>query len=207
MSESQSVTENFARIGVRIFSRRLYVGLAAVALGALFIHPRNLFGSHWLLGETISFLLVIIGLALRTWAGGCAGKHTRKATIEAPRLATGGPYAFVRNPIYLASIILGLGMVGLLGDPWMLTLYIGVFVFLYAAIVPAEEKYLRATFGEAYEQYTTHVPRMFPRLTPWPGASPVEFDQSAILGEARLALILVAIYFVMHGAAWLRGLT
>ena len=204
MPEPRLLTERFATVGVRIFHRRLHVGLAAVLLAALVYRPRNFFGAHATAGTIVCLLLVLAGLLLRAWAAGCAGGHTRRATIEAPRLATGGPFAYVRNPIYLASIILGLGMVGLLGDPWMLALYIAVFVFLYTAIVPAEERFLRGQFGDAYARYCAHVPRLLPRLRPWPDAEPCPFDRAATVGDARLALILVAIYAGLRGAAWLR---
>ena len=198
------MTERLAAVGVRIFHRRMHVGLAAVALAAFVYRPRNFFGAHHLAGTIAALLLVLAGLLLRAWAAGCAGGHTRRATIEAPRLATGGPFAYVRNPIYLASTVLGLGMVGLLGDPWMLGLYVAVFVFLYTAIVPAEERFLRGQFGENYAHYCAHVPRLLPRLRPWAGAEQRPFDRAATVGDARLALILVAIYAGLRGAAWAR---
>ena len=205
MESATPVEETSSTFSRAIFSHRMQVGLAVVALGGLVVRPGNIFGSHQTLGVVASVALVVIGLALRAWAGGCAGSHTRNATIEAPRLVTGGPFAYVRNPIYLASIILGVGMVGLLGDPWMLALYVGVFIFLYTAIVPAEEAFLRKTFPDEFARYCANVPRMLPRLTPWRDASPVEFARSAILGEARLGLVLVAIYGFMRLAAWLRS--
>ena len=188
-----------------IFSHRLHVGLAVVVLAGFLVRPGNIFGAHQVLGVSLSIGLVLLGLALRAWSGGCAGGHTRKATIEAPQLVTGGPYAFVRNPIYLASIVLGLGMVGLLGDPWMLGLYVAVFIFLYTSIVPAEEAFLRRTFPEEFARYCENVPRMIPRLTAWRGAKPVAFARSAIFGEVRLGLVLVGIYVFMRLAARLRG--
>jgi protein-S-isoprenylcysteine O-methyltransferase Ste14 len=197
-------TARFAGLGVRIFHRRLHVGLAAVLLAAFVYRPRNVFGAYAVAGTIVSLLLVIGGLALRAWAAGCAGGHTRRATIEAPRLATGGPFAHVRNPIYLASIILGLGMVGLLADPWMLGLYIAVFVFLYTSIVPAEERFLRGQFGEAYARYCAAVPRLLPRLSAWPEAEQRGFDRTAIAGDVRLGLMLVVIYFGLRAAAWAR---
>jgi protein-S-isoprenylcysteine O-methyltransferase Ste14 len=187
-----------------IFSHRLHVGLMFVVLGALVVRPRSIFGAHQTLGVTMSLALVVLGLIVRAWAGGCAGAHTRKATIEAPRLITGGPYAYVRNPIYLASIVLGLGMVGLLGDPWMFVLYVAVFVFLYTAIVPAEEAFLRKAFPEEFARYCAHVPRLLPKWRPWREASPIDFDWSALVGEARLGVVLMVIYIVMRLAAWLR---
>jgi protein-S-isoprenylcysteine O-methyltransferase Ste14 len=187
-----------------IFAHRLWVGLVAVAIGALLARPEAVLRSRGALFTGASVALVLGGLALRAWAGGCAGSHTRRATIEAPRLVTGGPYAHVRNPIYLASMILGLGMVGLLGDPWMLALYVAVFAFLYTAIVPAEEATLRQTFREEFERYAANVPRLLPRLRPWKDATPPHFDRSAIVAEARLGLVLVAIYYFMRAVAILR---
>ena len=204
MPEPLTPTTRFARIGRQIFHRRMHIGLLVVAVATLTIRPGNLFGRYPVLGNILSLLLVLTGLALRVWAGGSAGSHTRKASIEAPRLATGGPYAYVRNPIYFASIILGLGMVGLLGDLWMLLPYAAVFLFLYASIVPAEEEFLREKFGGDYAHYCAHVPRAFPRLRPWPEATRQPFDASALLGEARLALMLGVIYIVMHGGAAVR---
>jgi protein-S-isoprenylcysteine O-methyltransferase Ste14 len=189
----------------RIFGHRLWIGLAVVGFAALVVKPRAIFGVYQPTGIAASIALIALGLGLRAWAGGCAGAHTRLATIEAPRLVTGGPFAYVRNPIYLASVVLGLGMVALIGDPWLLVFYVGVFALLYGAIVPAEEKFLREKFGEEYVRYCTHVPRVLPRLRAWKGATPAPFNPRAALGEIRLAFILVGIYGLLYGSAWLRG--
>ena len=147
---------------------------------------------------------MLLGLGVRAWAAGCAGRHTREAQIEAPALITGGPFAFVRNPIYLASILLGFGMVILVGDPWLLGMHIGVCILLYAAIVPAEESFLRQRFGAQYEEYCQAVPRFWPRLLPWSGSTKCGWDWRALLDQMRLGLILSAIYTGLHLAAWLR---
>ena len=175
-----------------------------MAGAALIVRPRPLFGEYQAAGVVVSLALIVLGLAVRTWAGGCAGEHTREATIEAPRLVTGGPFAYVRNPIYLASVVLGLGMVLLIGDPWLLLPYIGVFVFLYGAIVPAEEEFLRNKFGAAYEHYSAHVPRVWPRRRAWVEAERARFDRRALLGELRLGLVLAGIYALLQFTAWLR---
>lgn len=189
----------------RIFANRLWVGLAAVGIAVFVVRPHRLFSEYRNVLAPLSVGLILLGLALRAWAGGCAGLHTRTASIEAPRLVTGGPFAHVRNPIYLASVILGLGMVMLIGDPFLSFLYIAVFIFLYGFIVPAEERFLRSKFNGAYEAYCRSVPRVLPRLSAWPESEPAGFDPRALWGEARLGLILAAIYGGLHLAAWLRG--
>jgi protein-S-isoprenylcysteine O-methyltransferase Ste14 len=193
-----------ARFGQVVFPRRLWVGLGVVAIVALFVRPHSAFGHYQELGTLASLSLVLMGLAGRAWAAGCAGQHTRDARIDAPRLVTGGPYAYARNPIYLASIVLGFGMVGLIGDPILLLIHLGVCVLLYAGIIPAEEKFLKERFGTEYEEYLANVPRMWPRLRPWEKARPTTFDPRTWLDQFRLALILAGIYFGLHLAAWLR---
>jgi len=207
MSEEHGsfVHANLARLGRILFPRRLWVGLGVVAIAALFVRPQAAFGHFQILGACASLGLILLGLAGRAWAAGTAGQHTREARIEAPRLVTGGPYAYVRNPIYLASVVLGFGMVGLVGDPILLALHLGVCLLLYAGIIPAEEKFLRERFGNEYETYLQHVPRIWPRLTPWEQAGPVSFDPRTWLDQIKLALILAGIYFGLHFSAWLRS--
>jgi hypothetical protein len=96
-------------------------------------------------------------------------------------------------------------MVALIGDPWLLVMYVGVFALLYGAIIPAEEKFLREKFGEEYLRYCAHVPRVLPRLRAWKGATLAPFNARAALGEIRLAFILMGIYGLLYGSAWLRG--
>ncbi len=195
----------FARLGRWVFPRRLLVPLPVVALGVLLIHPRPMFGRYQAAAEIVSALIVLIGVGLRFWGGGSAGNHTRTDTIEAPQLITGGPFAYVRNPIYLGSALLGLGMVGLLGDPWMLALHLPAFTMLYAMIVPAEEAFLRKQFGAANERYRECVPRMIPRLTPWRGRTERPFDWSVWRGEAWIWFYLVTIYAALRIALYMRA--
>lgn len=198
-------TTPLARLGRLIFPRRLWVGLAVVGLAGFLVEPRAVFGSYQAAGMIVCLGLVFAGLGLRAWAAGCAGRHTREARIEAPRLITGGPYAYVRNPIYLASIVLGFGMVGLVGDPWLLAMHVGVCVLLYAGIVPAEEEFLRGKFGTDYVRYCAGVPRLWPRWRAWPEAGAARWDRLALFDQMRLGGVLVAIYAGLHFAAWLRA--
>lgn len=190
-----------ARLGRVVFPRRLWIGLAVVVLAGFLVRPRMIFGWSGTIG---SLGLIVTGLLVRAWAAGCAGRHTREARITAPALITGGPYAHVRNPIYLASIVLGFGMVGLIGDAWLLAMHMAVCVLLYAAIVPAEEEFLREKFGAEYAHYCMHVPRLWPRWRRWPEARSVRCDPRALVDQLRLGLVLVAIYAGLHFAAWLR---
>jgi len=187
-----------------LFPWRLVIGLLAVVLAGFFIRPEPMLVHSWLF-QIISLLVVIAGLALRAWGAAYAGRHTRSDSIEAPRLATAGPYGYVRNPIYLGSLILGLGMVGLLGDLRLLALYAVTFALLFVAIIPAEEAFLKEQFGEEYERYCECVPRIFPRLLPWRSGVIPRADWLSAKGDAWLALLLVCIFLGLRLAVALRA--
>jgi protein-S-isoprenylcysteine O-methyltransferase Ste14 len=155
--------------------------------------------------KMVSVAVVLTGVALRAWAAGCAGRHTRSSNIQAERLATGGPYAFVRNPIYLGSIVIGVGMVGVAGDWRLLPLCGGTFAALYFFIVPAEEKFLSRRYSMQYRIYRVNVRRFLPRFTPWTGAEQTSFDWYPALGEWKMVIVLVSILAFIFGAAVLRG--
>jgi protein-S-isoprenylcysteine O-methyltransferase Ste14 len=207
-ASSQSRAEPAAGFASRLrglfFSRRLEIGLLAVIPAAFLVRPGGMFGAYWLLGEVLSALLLLCGIALRAWAGGCAGGHTGESQIQAPRLATGGIYAHVRNPIYLGTILIGLGMVGLIGDLRLLPLCLFTFALLYIMIVPAEEKFLRATFGAEYEAYCQAVPRWIPRPARWKQNRRAAFHWGVIAAEARLAAILIVVFGLIKCAAYLK---
>jgi protein-S-isoprenylcysteine O-methyltransferase Ste14 len=193
------------RAGQRVFPWRILVGVAALVVGACVIRPRNLFGEFQTIGVAASLAFVALGLSLRAWAAACAGGHTRSAQIEAPQLVTGGPYAFVRNPIYLGSFVLGLGMVGILGDPWLLLPHALVFSVFFGMIIPAEEQFLAEQFGEEYARFRRAVPRLIPRLRAWPGSKHPRLSWREARGEALIALALVAIYGALRALLHLQN--
>ncbi len=117
--------------------------------------------------------IALVGEALRCWAVGYSGVTTRADHVTAPALTTAGPYAYVRNPLYVGNFItaLGFSLAYTGGLPparrALLTLLgLGTMLGVYAAIVPLEEAYLRETFGDAFDDYVARVPRLVPRTSP-----------------------------------------
>ncbi len=114
--------------------------------------------------------LAFFGEALRCWAVGFSGPTTRADRVVAPALTTAGPYAHTRNPLYLGNFLTALGFslafTGALPPRIRVPLVGGSLLSMlavYAAIVPREEAYLRATFPE-FAAYEAAVPRVLPRL-------------------------------------------
>lgn len=138
-------------------------------------------------------VVMILGLVVRFWASGYIRK-TRE-------LATGGPYAYTRNPLYVGNFLLGLGVCIVAGNSWLSAYYFIGFLFIYHGTIKEEEKVLREKFGAPYEEYVKNVPRFFPAIKPYAKAQKTVFDihQSFKNGEFirifGFLLLILSLYF------------
>jgi protein-S-isoprenylcysteine O-methyltransferase Ste14 len=98
---------------------------------------------------------VVAGLLIRALASG----HVRKNEA----LATSGPYAYTRNPLYLGSLVMGLGFCVAARSWWVGAALVVMFVAIYLPVIRDEEAFLRGKFPE-FEEYARRVPRMLPRI-------------------------------------------
>jgi protein-S-isoprenylcysteine O-methyltransferase Ste14 len=194
INRMSTLASRLSVIGRKTFPFRLPIGLAVAVVAARWIHPIPFFSPEHRALHAFALMVICAGLALRAWGAGSAGFHTRTDQIEAPRLATAGPFAHLRNPIYLGSILIGAGMSLLIGDPWALVFASAAFALLFFGIVPAEEEFLHRQFGDEYRRYCEAVPRFIPRLTPWSGRARTRFHWKAVRGELWILGILLLIY-------------
>ena len=145
-------------------------------------------------------VLAVVGLAIRAWSAG----SIRKDRV----LATGGPYAYTRNPLYLGSFLLGLGAVAA-GGLWIFAVLFVVFFWsVYGAAMREEAGGLTERFGDAYRDYAAEVPLFLPRLTRYVGAEGSGFEPAqymrnreweALLGlMAAFALLFAKYWFQIH---------
>lgn len=116
----------------------------------------------WLAQPTWRFLalgaiFIIPGLWIRALASG----HVRKNEA----LAVSGPYAHTRNPLYLGSLLIGIGFAVAARSWWVGIVLVLMFFAIYLPVIRSEEGFLREKFPE-FEDYARKVPRMFPRITP-----------------------------------------
>jgi hypothetical protein len=103
-------------------------------------------------------IAIMPGLLIRALASG----HVRKNEA----LATTGPYAYTRNPLYLGSLLIGVGF-AIAARSWWIGLALAVmFLAIYVPVIRGEEKFLREKFPE-FEEYARSVPRMLPGFTPY----------------------------------------
>lgn len=131
------------------------------------------------------------GSGLRLWAVRSIGKRARVRHAGARSLLVAGPYARVRNPLYLANGLLTLGLCLLAGAGWSSLLALLLLCLIYARVVAHEEVVLQAQFGPDYAAYVARVPRWIPRLRaatagasppPWPWAEVLRRERSVVVG-------------------------
>jgi protein-S-isoprenylcysteine O-methyltransferase Ste14 len=144
---------------------RVPSGFLIVIVFALLSHPTR---DSLLIGLPIS----LCGLALRAWAAGCLAKNRE--------LATGGPYAYTRNPLYIGTLLVAPGLVAASRNLWLGILFAAVFVLIYLPVIQLEEQHLRSLFPD-YRTYAEKVPALFPRLTPADSKNPQPFRLSLYL--------------------------
>ena len=135
---------------------RVPSGFLIVVIFAWLSHPTS---DSLAIGLPVS----VLGLALRAWAAGCLAKNQQ--------LATGGPYAYTRNPLYIGTLLVAAGLVIAGRNPWLGILFAVVFVFVYLPVIQLEEQHLRRLFPE-YAEYAREVPALWPRWTPTEGKGP-----------------------------------
>ena len=131
------------------------------------------FGKPSAASVALGLPIAIAGELVRCWAVGYSGVTTRGEHVEAPALVTAGPYAYVRNPLYVGNFVTALGFsiaftgknsvaakLGLVGGS------LAAMAAVYGVIVPHEEQFLRSEFGEAFDRYCQAVPPFVPLSEP-----------------------------------------
>ena len=124
--------------------------------------PHDVF--DWTDYRSVAGLLTLLGgLIVRSWAAGFLTKSTQ--------LTMNGPYRLVRNPLYLGSFLMVVGICLLIGDPENIWISAVVLAILYIPKVRSEEHFLASKFPGEWPQYAASTPRFLPRLTVRPSLS------------------------------------
>lgn len=118
-------------------------------------------------GAWALFALALTAASFRVWASGYIGRQVRGTKIGAERLITAGPYAFLRNPLYLGTLVMSLSLGGMSGLWYGPLLPLAAWMLVYINVIPLEERYLSERFGEEFECYRRAVPRLYPTLRPY----------------------------------------
>jgi protein-S-isoprenylcysteine O-methyltransferase Ste14 len=166
----------------------LGLGLALKAIAGSSVPP----WAYALLG-----VAVLATQGWRIWAAGFVGRTARGGRPIAESLVTAGPYAHVRNPMYLGTAIGVLAFVGMSGL-WYAVLAAAVIMgVVYAGAVVYEEAFLSARFGEEYRRYREAVPRLLPKLAASGERRAGHFRLANGLANEGGALVFLPLFFAL----------
>jgi protein-S-isoprenylcysteine O-methyltransferase Ste14 len=182
------------------FKNRSYTPIPFLAVALLFAHPT-------LLGLVIGGCCMMVGQLLRLWGVSFLGRASRTTRMPGgSTLVTTGPFACVRNPVYVANVIIyaGVGIMSMAFFPWLLVSSLIWFPIQYRLIVDVEEEYLASRFGEVYETYRSHVSRFVPRFgclfSQWPISGPttltslLRVEKRTLQAEFLVIFLFVGVY-------------
>jgi protein-S-isoprenylcysteine O-methyltransferase Ste14 len=130
---------------------RMPLGFLLAAVYVVFARPSE----NWFIPGLI---VAFAGLLIRAWAAGHIEKNSR--------LSVAGPYAYVRNPLYLGSSLIAIGFA--MSCHWLfVVLVVAFFVLIYAPTIEQEKAKMLSLFPEQYPAYAANVPPFIPRTSPW----------------------------------------
>ena len=99
---------------------------------------------------------VVLGVCVRMWASGFIMKNKQ--------LATNGPYALVRHPLYVGNILIVYAFAGASGVWWTFVIATVFFVFYYLPAIEYEDRKLSKIFGDAWQDFARQTPALLPSL-------------------------------------------
>lgn len=147
-------------VGAWLFRHRTALGLpiaAAILLTPSVGTPRHLAAT------VFGLVLTLGGEGLRLWGVHQIGVISRTRSDRLGPLIETGPFALVRNPLYLGNLAIWVGFALTAGLLWLAPIVLGLLAVEYHAIVRWEEQLLESRLGEAYREYCARVPRWIPR--------------------------------------------
>jgi protein-S-isoprenylcysteine O-methyltransferase Ste14 len=133
------------------------------------------------------------GMVLQVWVLG--GERSRKT------LAIDGPYLFVRNPTYIARFFYVLGLLLMIGTPWVLMIFIPLFVLYTVNRVSQWEPSLHDQYGTRYLRYSRQVPCYLPGFKPYPEGRFWFFNMKSF--RRQYGEIFVVLSLVLYAACYL----
>ena len=189
------------RLGGWLFRQRTWLPLP-IAAALIFIPapPASSVRPFWIAG----LALIVAGEAIRFWSVHHIGAISRTRSDRLGPLVASGPFAFVRNPLYIGNIALWAGFAVIAQLLWLAPAIVLLLAFEYHAIVRWEETLLATRLGDPYRQYLTRVPRWIPHLGGAQSRAPRDADSlprlfswKETLYSERGTLIAIAVGYVL----------
>lgn len=104
----------------------------------------------------VGFFLIIIGMFFRGWSSGYINKDQE--------LATEGPYAMTRNPLYFGNLVLGSGIAVSGNNLYVYVIFLAYYLLFFSFLILLERKRLKKRFGQRYEEWAKQANLFFPKI-------------------------------------------
>lgn len=167
---------------------RQFVGITFLVLLTIVGEPvAALYYYYW------GLALAVLGIAVRLWASG----HVRKDK----ELATNGPYAYVRHPLYVGNHLIMVGFCLASGLWWSFLGWIALGLFYYPQTIAHEDGKLARLFPGQWEEWAREVRALIPRFSPYRTGQTAEWSFRQSLrqnGEPIIAALLLLSLFILH---------
>ena len=140
----------------------------------------------------VGIWLIIAGLLLRAWSNGYA--------IKLEKLTTSGPYAFVRHPLYLGTMLLAIGFIIMLKIYYIGVLFLFIMAAVYYQTIINEERMLEQKFKHLYVNYVKKVPIILPAISPYREGEkwPFSFKRLMKSKEYKLFIWVIVMVIAFH---------
>ena len=134
----------------------------------------------------LGLFLVVLGEGLRIWATGHLQKNQEVTTT--------GPYAYVKNPLYLGTFLIMVGFCWMANQLLLMAVGVGVFIFFYVPYKKRREsERLAQGFGQVWVDYEAHVPDYLPRWTPYERRGKAQWNIQLFLNNSEHEALLVVL--------------
>jgi protein-S-isoprenylcysteine O-methyltransferase Ste14 len=187
------------RLGGWLFRHRTSIPLPA-ALAILTLRIGEAPPSALLIVSGVA--ITVIGELIRIWGVHHIGAISRTRSDRLGPLVASGPFALLRNPLYVGNIALWVGFALSARLVWLAAVILVLLAFEYHAIVRWEETLLESRLGQAYRDYAAQVPRWIPMFSRGDRKERGEEGQQAFSWRATLfsergTLIAIALGYVV----------
>lgn len=199
MEFDNDTRSQYFNVGETLFQLRDYTPIPLIALLMFFATPS-------VISATLGLLLIVFGEIFRIYSVAFIGTVSRtRSSSTGSRLITTGPFAYVRNPLYVGNFFITAGIAVFSGTIWFIVLTVLAFAVQYFFIVEYEESILREKFGAEYDSYCKTVPAWFAKRRPkleeieWPSPEGVVGSLKSEKRTLTAILAILILLLIFHG--------
>jgi protein-S-isoprenylcysteine O-methyltransferase Ste14 len=146
---------------IRIQGTLIILAVIITILLSRFVFP------HWKAGfldglfDALGIILILFGFLIRILARG----YKQDMSFSGKKLVKDGPYQLMQHPMYFGTLLIGIGIISVIFELWVIPLFLVTYCLIYIPQVKKEEETLSGRFSQEYKDYCKATPKYLPRLS------------------------------------------